>query len=119
MLKAYREQWTPVCRNRLPALKEIGLKRFVAAALFAACVPAFAQAPRGRPKARQVRQQLPAGGAFGPDRALGRDVLQKQFNQPFVVENKAAPAATSAPTPSPRRQPMATRCCSASTAPSR
>jgi tripartite-type tricarboxylate transporter receptor subunit TctC len=73
----------------LPALKEIRLKRLVAAALFAACVPAFAQAPAWPGKAVKFVNNFPAGG---PSDLIARsvaDVLQKQFNQPFVVENKA------------------------------
>jgi tripartite-type tricarboxylate transporter receptor subunit TctC len=73
----------------LPALKEIGLKRFVVAALLAACLPAFAQAPAWPSKPVKFVNNFPAGG---PSDLIARsvaDVLQKQFNQPFVVENKA------------------------------
>jgi tripartite-type tricarboxylate transporter receptor subunit TctC len=73
----------------LPALKEIRLKRFVVAALLAACLPAFAQAPAWPSKPVKFVNNFPAGG---PSDLIARsvaDVLQKQFNQPFVVENKA------------------------------
>jgi tripartite-type tricarboxylate transporter receptor subunit TctC len=73
----------------LSALKEIRLKRLVAAALLAACVPAFAQAPAWPSKTVKFVNNFPPGG---PSDLIARsvaDVLQKQFNQPFVVENKA------------------------------
>src|SRR5256885_15947170 len=49
----------------------------------------------------------------GPNDIIVRLVAQKlteTWGQPFVVENRRARAATSAPTSSPRPRPMAIRC---------
>jgi tripartite-type tricarboxylate transporter receptor subunit TctC len=66
------------------------MKRLLAAALFAASLaPAFAQAPAWPAKPVKFVNNFPPGG---PSDMIARsiaDVLQKQFNQPFVVENKA------------------------------
>ncbi len=66
------------------------MKHLLAAALFAASlVPAFAQAPAWPAKPVRFVNNFPPGG---PSDMIARslaDVLQKQFNQPFVVENKA------------------------------
>jgi tripartite-type tricarboxylate transporter receptor subunit TctC len=67
------------------------MKRLVCAALLAgALLPAFAQAPPAWP-ARPVKfiNNFPPGG---PSDMIARsiaDVLQNQFRQPFVVENRA------------------------------
>ena len=52
-------------------------------------------------------------GAGGPTdvyaRAIGEE-LRKSLHQPFVMENRPAPAPPSAPRSSPSRRPMAIRC---------
>jgi tripartite-type tricarboxylate transporter receptor subunit TctC len=65
------------------------MKRLVAAAILAAAASAFAQAPAWPTKAVKFVNNFPPGG---PSDLIARsvaDVLQRQFNQPFVVENKA------------------------------
>ena len=65
------------------------MKRLLAAALLAACASSFAQAPAWPGKPVKFVNNFPPGG---PSVLIARsvaDVLQKQFNQPFVVENKA------------------------------
>jgi tripartite-type tricarboxylate transporter receptor subunit TctC len=66
------------------------MKRLLAAALFAAFLaPAFAQAPAWPAKPVKFVNNFPPGG---PSDMIARsiaDVLQKQFNQPFVVDNRA------------------------------
>jgi len=65
------------------------LKRLIAAALLAAALPAFAQAPAWPARAVKFVNNFPPGG---PSDLISRsvaDVLQNQFKQPFVVENKA------------------------------
>ena len=61
----------------------------IAALLAIATLPAFAQAPAWPARPVKFVNNFPAGG---PSDLLARslaDVLQKQFGQPFVVENKA------------------------------
>ena len=61
----------------------------VAALLALAALPAFAQAPSWPTRAVKFVNNFPAGG---PSDLIARsvaDVLQNQFRQPFVVENKA------------------------------
>jgi tripartite-type tricarboxylate transporter receptor subunit TctC len=65
------------------------VKRLLAAALVAAALPVFAQAPAWPAKPVKFVNNFPAGG---PSDLIARsiaDVLQKQSGQPFVVENKA------------------------------
>lgn len=65
------------------------MKRLLAAALVAAALPVFAQAPAWPAKPVKFVNNFPAGG---PSDLIARsiaDVLQKQSGQPFVVENKA------------------------------
>lgn len=66
------------------------MKHLVAAALLAAAIaPAFAQAPAWPAKPVKFVNNFPAGG---PSDTIARsiaDVLQNEFRQPFVVENKA------------------------------
>jgi tripartite-type tricarboxylate transporter receptor subunit TctC len=65
------------------------MKRLVALALSAIAATAFAQAPAWPAKPVKFVNNFPAGG---PSDTIARsiaDVLQRQFNQPFVVENKA------------------------------
>jgi tripartite-type tricarboxylate transporter receptor subunit TctC len=65
------------------------MKRLLAAALVAACASSFGQAPAWPTKPVKFVNNFPPGG---PSDLIARsvaDVLQKQFNQPFVVENKA------------------------------
>ena len=65
------------------------MKRLLAAALVAAALPVFAQAPAWPAKPVKFVNNFPAGG---PSDLIARsiaDVLQKQTGQPFVVENKA------------------------------
>jgi tripartite-type tricarboxylate transporter receptor subunit TctC len=65
------------------------MKRLFAAAVVAACASGFGQAQSWPTKPVKFVNNFPAGG---PSDLIARsiaDVLQKQFNQPFVVENKA------------------------------
>ena len=65
------------------------MKRVIAAALLAAALPVFAQAPAWPSRAVKFVNNFPPGG---PSDVIARsvaDVLQNQFKQPFVVENKA------------------------------
>ena len=65
------------------------MKRLVALALLAVAASSFAQAPAWPTKPVKFVNNFPPGG---PSDTIARsiaDVLQKQFNQPFVVENKA------------------------------
>jgi tripartite-type tricarboxylate transporter receptor subunit TctC len=65
------------------------MKRLVALALLAVAASSFAQAPAWPAKPVKFVNNFPPGG---PSDTIARsiaDVLQKQFNQPFVVENKA------------------------------
>jgi tripartite-type tricarboxylate transporter receptor subunit TctC len=65
------------------------VKRLFALALFAVAASSFAQVPAWPAKPVKFVNNFPAGG---PSDTIARsiaDVLQKQFNQPFVVENKA------------------------------
>ena len=65
------------------------MKRLLAAAVVAACASSFAQAQSWPTKSVKFVNNFPPGG---PSDLIARsvaDVLQKQFNQPFVVENKA------------------------------
>src|SRR5512145_2859140 len=65
------------------------MKRLVALALIALAASSFGQAPAWPAKPVKFVNNFPAGG---PSDTIARsiaDVLQKQFNQPFVVENKA------------------------------
>jgi tripartite-type tricarboxylate transporter receptor subunit TctC len=65
------------------------MKRWIAAALVAAALPVSAQAPAWPAKPVKFVNNFPAGG---PSDLIARsiaDVMQKQFGQPFVVENKA------------------------------
>jgi tripartite-type tricarboxylate transporter receptor subunit TctC len=65
------------------------MKRLLAAALVAACASSFGQAQSWPTRPVKFVNNFPAGG---PSDLIARsvaDVLQKQFNQPFVVENKA------------------------------
>ena len=66
------------------------MKQLLAAALLAATiVPAFAQAPAWPAKPVRFVNNFPPGGPSDTIARSVADVLQKQFNQPFVVENKA------------------------------
>lgn len=65
------------------------MKRFLAAALLAAALPAFAQAPAWPAKPVRLISNFPAGGPADLIARSMADVLQKQFGQPFVVENRA------------------------------
>ena len=65
------------------------MKRLVALALLSVAATSFAQAPAWPTKPVKFVNNFPAGG---PSDTIARsiaDVLQRQFNQPFVVENKA------------------------------
>ena len=66
------------------------MQRFLAAALLAAAaLPALAQAPAWPARPVRFVNNFPPGG---PSDTIARsiaDVLQNQFRQPFVVENKA------------------------------
>lgn len=65
------------------------MKRLLALALLAVAAASFAQAPAWPTKPVKFVNNFPPGG---PSDTIARsiaDVLQKQFNQPFVVENKA------------------------------
>lgn len=65
------------------------MKRLLALALLAVAASSFAQAPAWPTKPVKFVNNFPPGG---PSDTIARsiaDVLQKQFNQPFVVENKA------------------------------
>lgn len=65
------------------------MKRLLALALLAVAASSFAQAPTWPTKPVKFVNNFPPGG---PSDTIARsiaDVLQKQFNQPFVVENKA------------------------------
>jgi tripartite-type tricarboxylate transporter receptor subunit TctC len=66
------------------------MKQLLAAALLAAYLaPAFAQAPAWPTKPVRFVNNFPPGGPSDMIARSVADVLQKQFNQPFVVENKA------------------------------
>ena len=66
------------------------MKHLLAAALFAASlVPAFAQAPAWPARPVKFVNNFPPGGPSDMIARSVADVLQKQFNQPFVVENRA------------------------------
>ena len=66
------------------------MKQVLAAALLAASLaPAFAQAPAWPTKPVRFVNNFPPGGPSDMIARSVADVLQKQFNQPFVVENKA------------------------------
>ena len=65
------------------------MKRLVALALLAVAASSFAQAPAWPTKPVKFVNNFPPGG---PSDTIARsiaDVLQKQYNQPFVVDNKA------------------------------
>lgn len=65
------------------------MKRLLAAAVLAACASSFAQAPAWPSKPVKFVNNFPPGGPADLIARSVADVLQKQFNQPFVVENKA------------------------------
>jgi tripartite-type tricarboxylate transporter receptor subunit TctC len=66
------------------------MKHLLATALLAASLaPAFAQAPAWPTKPVRFVNNFPPGGPSDMIARSVADVLQKQFNQPFVVENKA------------------------------
>ena len=67
------------------------MKSLIAAALLAALAPAaaLAQAPAWPTKPVKLVNNFPPGGPSDTIARSVADVLQKQFNQPFVVENKA------------------------------
>ena len=66
------------------------MKHLLAAALLAAFLaPTFAQAPAWPAKPVRFVNNFPPGGPSDMIARSVADVLQKQFNQPFVVENKA------------------------------
>lgn len=65
------------------------MKRFLAAALLAAALPAFAQAPAWPARPVKLIANFPAGGPADLIARSMADVLQKQLGQPFVVENRA------------------------------
>ena len=84
------------------------LHRVLWAAILAFPVIAFSQAYPSKPV--RVIVTFPPGST--PDivgRALANR-LQEAMGQPFVVENRSARVAMSAPTPWRRRHPTATRC---------
>jgi tripartite-type tricarboxylate transporter receptor subunit TctC len=52
----------------------------------------------------------------GPTDVMARhlgNALKDHLGQPIIVDNRAGAGGTSARKPSPRRRPMAIRCCSA------
>ena len=103
---------------RSPTIKFAIARRFaaLACALAAACGASAADYPN---RAVTLVVPYPPGGGVDAMARVVAAKLSDAFKQQVIVDNAAAPAAPSAPARSPAPRPTATRCCSATPAPSR